>query len=338
MTAPIVAFSERLAPLAEHEAQLRVDLGADVLVVPMWTVDEIVAWAGSADALVVGAVEPLTREAMEALKRCRVIVRRGVGVDNVDLDAATDLGIPIAFVPDASVPEVSDHALALVLALERKLVALDAFVKAGEWTHATSEIAAARKGMRRLAELTLGIVGFGRIGREFARKATPLFERVVVFDPFVSEEPLVDLVDFQALLATSDVISLHSPLTQDTAHLFDAAAFRAMKPGSTLVNTSRGALIDTSALIAALRSGSLRGAGLDVTETEPIELQSDLLALDNVVLTGHSAASSDSSAAHLRAGATGAVMDALQGRHPAFIANEAVFARPTCRLTAQGVT
>lgn len=335
MTSWVVAFSERLAPLTSHEDRLRVVLDADLRVVPLWTVDEIATQAGAADALIIGSVEPLTREAMERLPRCRVIVRRGVGVDNVDLEAATALGIVVAFVPDASVQEVSDHALALVLALERKVATLNAFVKTGSWTQHTDDLAAARRGMRRLAELTLGIVGFGRIGREFARKAAALFARIVVFDPYAAGEPSVEMVDFPTLLASSDVISLHSPLTDDTRHLFDVAAFGAMKAGATIVNTSRGGLIDTSALVGALRAGQLRGAGIDVTESEPLQPGSELLALENVVLTGHSAASSDSSAAQSRASTVTAVIDALHGRRPAFVANESVLDRPACRLTTR---
>jgi D-3-phosphoglycerate dehydrogenase len=332
MTIPIIAFSERLAPLTHHEEPLWNEIAAQVQVVPLWTIHDIISHAASAVALMVGAVEPLTREAMEALTRCRVIVRRGVGVDNVDLEAATDLGIAVAYVPDASVQEVSDHALALLLALERKLISLDALVKTGRWTHSTLEMATARKGMRRLAELTLGVVGFGRIGREFARKAAPLFHRTLVFDPFVAEAPGVDVVDFDTVLRVSDVVSLHAPLTDSTNHLFDKMAFAAMKPGCTIVNTSRGALIDTDALVGALRSGAVRAAGLDVTEVEPVIRSSELLSFDNVILTGHTASYSESSAADMRIRAVAAVLDALSGRRPAFVANEAVLDRRSCRL------
>jgi D-3-phosphoglycerate dehydrogenase len=277
-------------------------------------------------------VEPIDRAALEALTKCRVVVRRGVGIDNVDLAAATDLGIAVAYVPDASVQEVSDHALALLLALERRVVSLDALVHEGRWTKSTADIAAARSGMRRLAELTLGVVGFGRIGRELARKAAPLFARVVVFDPYVANAAGAELVQLSTLLSHADLISIHAPLTDDTRHMFDDDAFRRMKPGCTLVNTSRGALVDTDALVRALASGAVRAAGLDVTEEDPIGGDSVVLSFDNVILTGHSAASSDASAAEMRATAVAAVADALQGRHPRFVANEAVFDQPTSRL------
>ncbi|MEX2623986.1 MAG: NAD(P)-dependent oxidoreductase [Acidimicrobiia bacterium] len=308
------------------------DLGARLEVVPMWSLDDIVRHAGTADAIMVGAVEPIDRAALQAMTKCRVVVRRGAGMNNVDLAAATELGIPVAYVPHASIQEVSDHALALLLALERRVVSLDALVHAGRWTKATADIAAARSGMRRLAELTLGVVGFGLIGRELARKATPLFSRMVVFDPYANDATSVEFVDFATLLGQADLISIHAPLTEDTRHMFDDAAFQQMKPGCTLVNTSRGALVDTEALVRALRSGTVRGAGLDVTEEEPIGADSVVLSFDNVILTGHSAASSDSSTAEMRATAVTAVADAFQGRRPRFVANAAVFDQPTSRL------
>lgn len=335
---PIVAYSRRLSPVTRHEQILVDRLGAEVREVPLWTLAEIEEHAGDADAVIVGATETIDRPALHAMPRCRVVVRRGVGVNNVDLAAATDLGILVAYVPDASVQEVSDHALALVLALERRILTLDTLVRDGGLSGSRSDMIKARAGLRRLSELTLGVVGFGRIGREFVRKASPLFRRVLVFDPYAEAADSVELVHFDTLLCEADIFSIHAPLTNDTRHLFDEPALMMMKPGGTIVNTSRGGLIDSSALAAALRAGRVRAAGLDVTEVEPLAPDSDLLQLPHVVVTGHSAAMSDSSAAEMRTSAVDAVVDALQGHTPRFVANPAVLESTRYRIRTEGST
>lgn len=334
MPTHVVAYSERLGEITAHERRLEIELDASVTRVPLWTAADIEAQA-RADALIVGAVEPLDRAALSTLSRCKVISRRGVGLNNIDLAAATDFGIPVAFVPAASAHEVSDHALALILALERKIGALDRIVQDGRWTKDSNDVGAARADLRRISDLTLGVIGYGRIGRELARKAAPSFRAVLVQDPMVEPGPLDDktiVVDLDTLLGQADVISLHAPLLPQTAHLLDARAFGLVKPGLTLVNTSRGGLVDTQALLDALHDGTVARAGLDVTEEEPIPVASPLLGVDNVLLTGHSAASSTGSAAQLRRTTVEAVIDALSGRAPEFLANPEVLDRPACRL------
>src|SRR5690242_4440733 len=185
-----VAYSDRLGELTVHEHRLESELGATVTRVPLWTRADIESHALDADALIVGAVEPLDRDALSALTRCKVVARRGVGLNNIDVEAATDLGIPVAYVPAASVHEVSDHALALILALEREVAVLDRIVKAGRWVKGGNDVPQARQAIRRLSELTLGVVGYGRIGRELARKAAPSFRTVLVQDPMLDEGPL----------------------------------------------------------------------------------------------------------------------------------------------------
>lgn len=332
---PSIVYSERLTPLTDHEGRLEREADVSLRVAPLWTERSIESNASSADIVMIGAVEPMTARALGSLRACRLLVRRGVGLDNIDVDAATDLGIPVAYVPDASVEEVSDHALALLLALERRVVSLDRFVQARTWSHATAEIAAERGGMRRLQSLTLGVVGLGRIGQALARKAMSVFGEAIGHDPFVIEAipglPL-ELVAFSELLARADLVSLHVPLTADTERMFDTKAFALMRPGSYIVNTARGGLIDEAALLGALRSGQIAGAGLDVTTDEPLEDSSPLLEMSSVVLTGHSAASGTAASSELRRLTVEAVLNAIRGLRPPALANPDVLESPLCRL------
>lgn len=333
---PIVAYSERLGQVTDIEEALVTEFGATIRRVPLWSPDEVREHAADARIVLVGAVEPMDAAALAELRACELLVRRGVGIDNVDVPAATALGLPVAFVPDATVEEVSDHALALLLALERRIVALDRAVSRGDWSRDATVIAASRRGMRRLEELTLGIVGFGRIGQALARKAGSIFGTVVAFDPYatISAEawPGVDQVDFEGLLERADLISLHAPRTPDNDHLFSSEAFARMRPGAYIVNTSRGGLIDEAALLEAVAAGRLAGAGLDVTEREPLPPDSPLLGEERILVTGHSAASSTSADRELRARAVDAARRALRGERPAAIADLSVFERPDCRL------
>lgn len=333
---PVVIFSERLGSITAHERRIEAEAGAELRRASLWSADEILANAAQADALLVGAVEPLTGAVLERLPRCQLIVRRGVGYDNVDVAAATELGIAVAYVPDASVEEVSDHALALLLALERKVLPLDRFIKGGAWVRGSDAIAAQRRGVRRLCTLTLGVVGFGRIGRALARKARPIFAERLVSDPYVTPEAAAEhgatLVPFEALVERADLVSVHAPLTPETTHLFNADVLARMKPSSYLVNTARGPLVDEAALVEALRSGRLAGAALDVTEREPLGPESPLFGLDNLILTGHSAALSESASEDLARRSVEAVIRGLRGQRPPALVNPEVLDQPRCRL------
>jgi D-3-phosphoglycerate dehydrogenase len=332
----VVVVSERLGPIGVDERGLEA-LGAQVRSAPLWSTDTLVTNAKDADILLVGAVEPVDATALEALSGCVAVVRRGVGHDNVDVAAATRLGIVVANVPDASVEEVSDHALALLLTLERRIVRLDAAVHAGVWQRDPRGIAAARTGIRRIAELTLGVVGFGRIGRAFARKAAPSYRRVLVADPMVPAAAIEAAgavpVDLDRLFAEADHVSLHAPLGDGTRHLVDAQVLAGMRPGAVIVNTSRGGLIDEHALVEAVRAGRLGGAGLDVTEREPVPDDHPVLSTDGILVTAHSAAFSATSSAELRERAVAAAADVLSGRLPASVVNPEVLASPALRAT-----
>ncbi|MBI2853563.1 MAG: C-terminal binding protein [Chloroflexi bacterium] len=260
---------------------------------PARTEDEVIAALGNADAAVV-EVEPCTRRVISNLKVCRLIFTPKVGYDNIDIAAATEHGICVANMPGNSSDEVSDHAMALLLACARKLIRLDKIVKSGEWrVFHGPEMQAAWHGINQLRGQTLGLVGFGRIPRILVPKAKAFGLRVLAYDPFCPEEAMrqtgVEPASLETLLRESDFISAHAPLTPETRHMFGAAQLKLMKPTSYLINTARGQLVDEAALYMALVEGRIAGAALDVLEMEPAKMNNPLLKLDNVVLTGHSA-------------------------------------------------
>jgi D-3-phosphoglycerate dehydrogenase len=263
-----------------------------------------------------------SRAVLGALPRCRVIARYGVGVDTVDLEAATELGIVVANVPDYGIDEVSTHAVGLVLALHRRIVTYDRAVRSGRWDFQ------AGAPIPRLRGLTLGVVGFGRIGRAVAEKLRPFGLRTLVADPYADAGPdWVERVELDHLLARADVVTLHCPLTARTHHLIDARALALMKPGAILVNTARGGLVDTAALVDALEARRIAGAGLDVLEREPLARDDRLAALDSAVLTPHAAFYSEGSIVELKRKTAQAVLDALEGRRPSSVVNPEVYAR-----------
>ena len=244
-------------------------------------------------AILAGPIIPLDRSHLAQLTACRAVVRYGVGLDNVDLAAADDLGIAVGNVPEYGHEEISNHAIALLLALSRKLVAFDRSVRLGGLDVPAPE------SVSRLSHATLGLVGLGRIGRHVARKAQALGIEVIAYDPYAGAGGVesVELVGLDALLRRADVVSLHVPLTPETRHMIDVSR---MKPGALLINIGRGGLVDEDALAAALCSGHLAGAALDVTEVEPLPLASPLLDAPNLLLTPHVAWVSDVALEDLR--------------------------------------
>jgi D-3-phosphoglycerate dehydrogenase len=248
--------------------------------------DDILAVARDADAVLVTYAK-LPGALLRQLTRCKAIGRFGLGVDNIDLPAAKELGIAVNYVPDYCLREVSDHAMALLLALARKIPLSNKLVQSGRW-----EVPPIVP-LRRLEGRVLGLIGFGNIPRALAPKAKAFGLRVVVHDPYVSPEALaaaaVEDASLDALLGMADFVSVHAPLSPATRGLIGAAAFSKMKKGALLINTARGPLIDEAALVAALDSGHLGGAALDVVGAEPLAKDSPLIGRDNVILTPHTA-------------------------------------------------
>jgi D-3-phosphoglycerate dehydrogenase len=275
---------------------------------------------GADGMLVIDA--PITRKVIAALSRCRVIVRYGVGVDCVDLKAATERGIVVAHVRDFCTEEVSNHALMLLLACSRKLCRLDRGMRAGRWHESSLGAMGAIRGE------TLGIVGLGEIGKALARKAAALGLRVVAHDPYVELKTFARCgarpLDLDTLLREADYVSLNLPLTSETRRLIGARELGLMKGTAYLVNTARGPIVDEAALVEALANGAIAGAGLDVFEEEPLPPDSPLLRLDNVVLTPHTAGSSDQAERQLRREVGKAAAAVLAGRWPRYVANPAV--------------
>ena len=307
------------APLAEVGAVLR----------PTWAgdEDELIANLRDADIVLVSGA-PITSRVMEGLPRCRGVVRYGVGVDNVDLAAATNLGIVVAHVLDFCTQEVADHALLFLLAHARKLLPQDQRLRDGVWRAAPAVEVPTIYGQ------TLGIVGLGRIGRALARKADAVGMDVIACDPYLEESDRprsVRLVSLEDLLSRSDYVSLNTPLTEETFHLIGQRELSLMKPTSVLINTARGAVVDEPALVAALRERRIAAAGLDVFEVEPLPASSPLRELDNVILTPHSAGISERSVRVVRAEVGKAAADLLAGRWPRYVANRGVQPRVPLR-------
>ena len=277
--------------------------------------DELLTHAGDADVIIIQSLRRLLNaRTIPQLRRCKGIIRAGIGYDTIDVSAAAHAGVIVANVPDYCLEDVAEHALTLLLAALRQLGRQDRALRQGVWTR---ELA---RPTRRLRGQTLGFLGFGRIARALAEKTRGLGPRLIAHDPFVPAEAAapynVRLVDLEQLLRTSDMISVHTPLTPDTRRLLGAREFARMKPTAVLVNTSRGPVIDETALIRALQEGQILAAGLDVFEEEPLPADSPLRRLDNVVLTPHTAAYSEDAVDDLYRGACQAAIDIIAGRRP----------------------
>ena len=255
---------------------------------------------------------PVNAAVIECMQKCTIIVRYGIGVDNVDLAAAERKGIPVCNVPDYCIDEVADHTIAMILDLTRRITQNALTVRGGGWGLAVEPAE-----MRALKGQTVGVVAYGRIGREVALRLGPFKCRVVACDPGVEparmEADGVEPVSLQRLYAASDIVTLHCPSTEETRSMIAADSIAAMKDGALLVNVARGTLVDTADLVAALRSGKLAGAALDVTDPEPIDPGHPLVGMENVLITSHVASVSEPAGRTLRTGVANTVAAAIRG-------------------------
>jgi D-3-phosphoglycerate dehydrogenase len=305
------------------ERDVLAQIGAELrLIEPNKTADELCGLLHDADAIIVSKA-PITAAVLDSMPNCKVVVRYGVGLDTLDLDAAAERGIICAHVPDFCAEEVSNHALMLMLAVVKKTVVLDRWVREGLWRPQPLSP------MQHLHGQTLGLIACGNIARAFARKAQALGMQVLAYDPYADLAQLdalgIKLVtELDELLAQSDIVSVHAPLTAETHHLINAQALAKMQDSAYLLNTARGPVVDEVALIDALQTGQIAGAGLDVFEREPLPADSPLTSMDNVVLTPHSASYSDYAFRLLSRRVAESVVDVLQGHWPRFVANPAV--------------
>ena len=304
---PFPSLDPAKAALERIDAELRIAKSASA--------EDILAVARDADAILVTYAK-LTGDLLRQLRQCRAIGRFGLGVDNIDIAAARERGIAVTYVPDYCMHEVSDHAMGLTLALLRKITQSNALVQAGRW-----EIAPVVP-IHRLAGRVLGLVGFGNIPRTLAPKAKAFGLRVVAHDPYVAPQVLaaaqVEGVSFDRLLEISDIVSIHAPLMPATRGLFNAEVLQKMKRGALLINTARGPLVDEAALVAALDSGHLGGAALDVVAAEPLAKESKLIGRDNVILTPHTAFYSVEALEELQTKCASDVARVLSGEPPVY--------------------
>lgn len=285
---------------------------------------QVIEKARDADALIIASA-PITRRVMEALEGLKTVVRTGVGYDVIDVPAATELGVVVVNVPDIWIREVANHALALLLAWNRKIVTLDRAIRAGTWS---GGVPGPNTGS--LHGETVGIVGLGNIGSAFARRVVALETRVIACDPYVADahfEALgVERAELATLAARSDYVSVHTLLNAETRGLIDEAFLRRMKPTACLINTSRGPVVDETALARALQQGRLAGAALDVFEKEPLPADSPLRKLDNVILTPHAAYFSSPAVAQVPRRCGEEVARVLAKERPLHVVNPEVYA------------
>ena len=297
--------------------------GARTTVLPFMRDErEMIERMRDADALVV-AFSPVTRGLMSALEGLKTVVRTGVGYDVIDVPAATELGVIVVNIPDIWVREVANHALALLLAWNRKLLELDRQVRAGVWAGGIPERTGSLHGE------TVGIVGLGNICSAFARRVAALELKVIACDPYVAPGHFaalgVERVSLEALAERSDYVSVHTLLNAETRHLIGEKFFQRMKPTAVLINTSRGPVVDEAALARALRDKRLAGAALDVWEEEPVAADNPLLKLDNVIATPHAAYFSTAAVAAVPRRCGEEIARVLTGQRPLNVVNPEVY-------------
>jgi D-3-phosphoglycerate dehydrogenase len=323
-----VAVTDYSFPALDVESGILEPLGCEIVAPKQIAAPaELAALVADAD-YVITQFAPVTAEVIAVMRRARAIVRYGVGVDNVDLDAARVRGIPVCNVPDYCLDEVADHTLALILAATRHVVAHCLAVRQGRWA-----LAVPLPAMKALGDLTVGVVGCGRIGREVVRRLQAFKSRVLVHDPVVPADQVRALgcvpLTMPELLGQSDLVTLHCPSTAQTRRLINREAIAQMKRGAILINVSRGDLVDPAAVVDALQSGRLGAAGLDVFDPEPIPAHSPLLRMDNVILSPHNASASVKAVGKLRETVAGIIARVIRGEPLLNVVNGVPAARPT---------
>ena len=311
-------------PDIETESEVLRAAGVEPLAAPDASDETLARLAADAD-LILFCFAKVTGSVLRAATKCVAACRYGIGVDNIDIPAATAAGIVVTNVPDYCMDEVGDHALGMILALNRRLVPHDRSVQAGAWSSVTLD-----RPMHRTRGATLGIVGLGRIGRSIAAKAKAFGMEMVAFDPLHAPGETIDGVEiasFEEVLRRSEFITVHTPLTPETQGMIGAEELAMMKPGSIIVNCARGGIIDEEALARALASGHRAGAGLDVMGTAPPPADHPLLGLENVIITPHTAFFSQASTIELERRTAEEAVRVLNGEMPEHLVNPEVLGR-----------
>jgi D-3-phosphoglycerate dehydrogenase len=315
------------------------DIDVDLRGEPARTEDDLIALAKEADALLLSTREAVTRRVCENIPRVKVIARYGVGLDNVDLDAAAEHGVVITHYPQYCTNEVADHAVSLLLALNRRIVEQNEDLHGGAWNRDRALTAKILRGpVPALNTLTIGVIGFGRIGRAVVARLKPFGSRIVVADPFVDDQAIGDAgaeaVSMDELLEVADLLTIHCPLTPGTRGLLGPEQFGRMKRNIAIVNTARGPIINQEALTRFLVEHPAARAALDVVEVEPLPEGSPLYTLPNVILTPHSAYYSEQSVATVREQTFLSAISVLRGYRPPTVANPAVLDRVSLEMPA----
>ncbi len=324
---PGIAKAPSIALRYELELEALTSIGVELIESETWDEDKFIELAKDADGILTSWGVPIRRRTIEQLKRCVVIGVGSIGVDMVDVEAATEAGIVVTNTPDVFIEEVADHTLMFLLAQNKLLKTMMRFVEEGRWF----EMRPVPSAIPRLWGQTLGLLGFGNVATAVARRAKPFGLQLIACDPYVSELKMtgegVEPVSFTELLERSDYLSIHAPDNAETHHILGTAEFQAMKSTAVLINTSRGPLVDEAALIKALEAGEIAGAGLDVTEKEPPEKDNPLRSMENVLVTPHSASASTRMRKETRRRAAREVALALSGRWPLSCVNPQVLPR-----------
>ncbi|MGA0024218.1 MAG: C-terminal binding protein [Burkholderiales bacterium] len=315
-----VVLTDYVWESVEMERQI---LGKDVSLVPLQTKkpDEFIAEAADCVALLNTYAGPITAEVMAKMPQCKIIARYGIGVDTIDLEAATKAGIIVTNNPTYCIDEVAEHTMALLLSAARKITFYDRQVRAGKWAVPPG------KPIQRVNGSTVGLVGYGNIARAVAVRAAAFGMKVLYADPFIKQDQFDtpgDKVELDQLFAESDFVSLHPPLTPKTRGLMNDDAFSKMKKNAVLVNCSRGPVVDTDSLVRALDAGKIAGCALDTTDPEPLPDPHALRGRENVIINPHAAWYSEQAMKGLQAGAPGEVARVLSGQWPINVVNPAV--------------
>ena len=308
-----VLITDYVWPNLDAEREILEAAGVELVVAPDGSEETLASLAADVDAIMF-CFASVTGKVLRSAPKCVVASRYGIGVDNVDITTATELGIVVTNVPDYCIDEVADHAIGMVLTLNRRLAQHDQLVKRGGWADLKLN-----QPMKRMRDATLGIVGFGRIGRAVAARGSVFCGKVIAYDPLLDEGTRVDGVDvvsFDELIRESDFITVHVPLTPSTENLIGAAQLEAMKDDAIVINCARGGLIDELALAEALANGQVGGAGLDVLEPAPPADDHPLLAFENVIITPHTAFFSQASTVELERRTAQEVVRVLNGERP----------------------
>jgi D-3-phosphoglycerate dehydrogenase / 2-oxoglutarate reductase len=327
MSYKVIGSNPRGSYAFEYEKESLDPLGAEIVIVHYRDDRQFGAAIRDADAVLMNAGFTLTGGLVREMRRCKIIINGGVGVDRIDVEAATEAGIPVVNVPDVWLNEVADHALLLLLAAVRKLPHSLTVTASGGWGEVYTDLGS----VPRIQGKTLGLVAFGNIARLVARRALAFGMRVVAFDPLVSADVMrehgVEARSLEDLLREADFVSAHAPHNRHTHHMLSDAQFALMKPTAIFVNTGRGKVVDEAALIRALQSGRIAGAGLDVTEVEPAAKDNPLRSMPNVILTPHVAYYSDEAFIASRRRVGEEVAAVFQGRRPKHVVNPSVLER-----------